>query len=434
MRLAEWHSVTVGDLVEGVIWPASGWPERKKRPFRGFDKFGHLDGAGQVAREWVELLQKLTGRNDLRYLTLLSAAGVARFDGAGRNQGARCIECIREEVESGRPCYEQLCWALGDYKLCLKHIVLVAERCAVCGSEDLGIVRKTTRVGCCGKCGAWMGGPAFHSAPSSGATRYRLAVSAAVSDLLAMLNDPKLASVDGTAVFEYAAKIAFEGNYAEMARCIDMPKSTLSEMLSRRTKPRFDKLLALSVTSGVPIKRLLFGSLTGRRVSVSQLRKPIEVSTKTLRKRRPQLDVAAAEAELRKALRRVRAISLTAVAERLGTSRRVLHTHARELSNQVVRRFSQQRRERSEARYESACKRIMRGVSICVLDGEFPTVRRISELLGPVTVQEANRDFYRQTLRKYGLEGKGNAPEPVRANVLKEARRILVEENLQSLQ
>lgn len=431
LRLSEQHGLLVGDLVEDVIWPESGWPENKRRRLNGFRSFGYIDGAGQVAKEWVEVLQRLTGRTDLSRLTLLGAEGVARFEGLGRETGARCIECAREAVELGSECYEPLVWAFGNYTRCLVHNVVVADHCAACGSSDLAMVRKCARICCCGKCGKWMGGPEFQAEAGDEASRFEYAVCEGVRDLVSILDAPTLPRVDGTAVLEYAAKIAFDGNYAAMARCIGMPKNTLSVIVSRRTRPRFDALLALSIGTGVPLKHLLLGSVTGRRFRTARLQEPIEVPCVVDRERRPALDIVNAKKELRRALRRSRATSLSAVARGLDVSTRVLREHCRGLSDDVSRRYAEQSHAKSQASKKKSERRVLAAFSACVLSDNFPTGRRLIESFGATLRSRENWTFYHQTMEKYGLEGFGREPAPLQVNALRRAQRMLVEENLQ---
>jgi DNA-binding phage protein len=433
-RLAEQHCVQVGDLVKEVIWPASGWPVKKMRRLCGVDGIGFLDGAGQVARDWVDVLEMLTGRKDLARLTFLPAFEVVRIEGAERYQGARCIQCVREMAEKLDYCYDPLSWALKDYTVCSRHNVLLADSCASCRTTDLAIVRATSRLGCCGKCGAWMGGTAFKAKPLMESSRYLIAISEAIRDMISILDDPRLAKVDGTKVLAHAAKISFEDNFAEMARSINMPKNTLSVQLSRGTKPRIETLAALSVTTGVPLKHLILGSTTGRRVSSNLIKAPIEKATQSVKApRRAALDLAVAEVELRRILQGARTPSLTGVAEKLGTSARSLRQHFPELSREISSRCMNRRRAKSDARTEQTCKRIFNAFTTLVLAEEFPTNRRLSEILGPVVCMK-HRGFYAATLKKYGLAGKGRAPEPVQTKALRTARRTLLENNLQSLE
>lgn len=431
-RLAVHHCVLVGDLIKEVIWPASGWPENKMRRIIGFDGIGFLDGAGPIARDWVAILQMLTGRNDLARLTFLPAAEVLRLDGAGRYQGARCIECVREMAEQLDFCYDPLCWALIDYTVCTDHTVLLADACASCRTEDLAIVRATSRLGCCGKCGVWMGADVFKAEPLADSSRYQVAISEALRDIGGILDDPRLAQVDGRRILEYAAKLSFDNNFAEMARTIGMPKNTLSVQLSRGIKPRIQTAAALSVVTGVPVKHLIFGSITGRRASIKVLREPVEQPAPAGKKtRRATMDFDAVEAELRRSLRGVRTPSLRKVAEKLGVSTRSLYVQFPELAQQVSARFLTSKRAKSNERTERNCKLMFSAIATLVLALEFPTTRRLSEILGPAACLEY-REFYIETVKRYGLVGKGRAPQPVQLKALRLARRMLIENNLQS--
>lgn len=431
-RLAEHHCVLVGDLIKEIIWPASGWPENKMRRVVGFDGLGFLDGAGPIARDWVTILEKLTGRNDLVRLTFLPVAEVLRLDGAGRHQGARCIECVREMADQLDFCYDPLSWALSDYIVCTKHNVLLADVCAACRTADLAVVRATSRLGCCGKCGVWMGADVFKAEPLAQSSRYQVAIGESLRDVVSILDDPRLAKVDGTRVLEYAAKLSFDNNFAEMARSIGMPKNTLSVQLSRGTTPRIQTVATLSVVTGVPVKHLIFGSITGRRASSKVLRGPVEMPAPAVKKtRRATMDFDSVEAELHRSLRGVRTPSLSKVAEKLGVSARSLYVQFPELAQQVSARYLESRRVKSNERTERNCKIMFNAFATLVLAEEFPTTRRLSEILGPAACLE-QRAFYVETLKQYGLAGKGRSPGPVQLKALRRARQILIENNLQA--
>ncbi|SAK91361.1 hypothetical protein AWB78_04915 [Caballeronia calidae] len=317
-RTAEYHSVLLGDMIREVIWPASGWPENNRKPLAGFGILGFVAGAGQTASNWVSVLEKLTGRTDLARFTFLPLANVMRLEGVLRHRGARCVECVREMIDKGRPCYDPLIWTLTEYEICTRHYVRQTETCASCGTEDIAIARPASRVGCCGKCGVWMGSDAFQADTVTESSRYQLATSEALRDMVSLLDDRRIASVDGTEILKYAAKHCFDGNFAEMARAIGMPKNTLSVQLSRRTKPLIDTVATLSVVTGVPVKHLVFGSLSGRRFSRNLLTEPVErPAPDGENTRRSAMDFDAVEAELRRLLRGRRTPSLTEVSERL---------------------------------------------------------------------------------------------------------------------
>ncbi|MFM0137770.1 TniQ family protein [Caballeronia grimmiae] len=429
--LAEHHCVIVGDLIKEAIWPASGWPENKRRVIRGYDSIGFLEGAGQVAQDWVDVLQKLTGRNDLARLTFLSAATAFRLEGAARSRGARCIECLREMEYELDSCFDPLVWSLADYGICARHKTLQTDVCAQCKTTDLGIVRATSRIGCCGRCGVWMGSDVFKSESAGGSSRYGISISEALFDVVKLLDDRRLASVDGTRVMEYAGRIAFGSNFAEMAASIGMPKNTLSIQLSRRTKPRLHTVATLAVVTGIPVKHLLFGSINGRRVVSKVLNEPLERPSQAAQKtRRPTMDFNVVEAELRKSLNRVRTPPLSRIAEKVGVSTRSLYMQFPELTQQVSIKAKACRRAKTDQRTQRHSKIFFSAFATLVLTDEFPTSRRLATILGAGACI-THREFYAALLEKYGLTGMGRAPEPTQCQALRRARDLLITSNLQ---
>jgi hypothetical protein len=430
-RTAEHHSVKMGDLLKEVIWPASGWPESKRRPLVDFRTVAFVAGAGNMAKSWVSVLEKLTGRKDLARFTFLPFANVMRLDGEFRERGARCVVCIREMVEERGLCYDPLVWTLNDYGICSRHHVQQTGTCASCGTDDIVIARSASRVGCCGKCGVWMGGEAFQPSMITDSSRYPLALSAALRDIVNLLDEPRLASVDGTAILEYAATHCFDGNFAEMARAIGMPKNTLSVQLSRRTKPMMGTVATLSVVTGMPIKHLVLGQLSGRRVRRNLLIEPIMRPTPDgKRARRPTMDVDAVRAEVFRVVRGRKTPSLTEVAQQLNVDDRSLRYHFPELAQQIVSKYLTSRKAKSDRRTERNSKLMFNAIVTLVLGHEFPTIRRLGEILGTHLCLE-HRDLYFATLESLGLTGKGRAPSPIQENALLAAGEVLIQKNLQ---
>jgi transcriptional regulator with XRE-family HTH domain len=430
-RLAEFHCVGVGDLINEVIWPDVCTHTVAARRADGCRVFKLVDGAGQTASDWVASLARLTGRDDLGRLTVLPAGGALRFDGSCRHTGARCIECLREAADANRPTYEPLCWSLSDYTVCIKHQVLLTCTCVMCGAQGDSLMRANARVGCCGKCGAWIGGERFESLACIEDSRYAIAASETISDLVGCLDEPVLSRVDGAALYEYAAKIAFDGNYAEMARTIGIAKSTLSTILAKRTRPDVRHAVALSLATGVPIKRLLLGSETKRRVSSIHLRESVRPPKKTKRARRAPVDKVTVEKKLRHALHWKKAASLTAISNELNSSPRVLKTHCPDLCKAIVKRYLAQKRLDAETSHAQTCEWIATAVKTCILGGDFPSSRRVSECIGPKLMEDRYRDVYQENLRKLGLLGQGRQPSQVVNRLLDRAKMTLSEEEIQ---
>ena len=431
-RLAEFHCVSVGDLIREVIWPDVCAHAFTARRADGFNVFQSVDGAGQPAVDWVASLARLTCRDDLVRLTVLPATNALRFDGACRHTGARCVECLREAADANHPTYDPLCWSFSDYAVCVKHQILLTGRCAVCGTQGESFMRMNARVGCCGKCGVWMGDARFESLACSEDSRYAIAASETIGDLVECLDESVFMKVDGTALYDYAAKISFDGNYAEMARTLGIAKSTLSTILSRRTRPDVRHAVALSLATGVPIKRLLLGSGSKHRVASVHLRESVTLPKKAKQIRRPKIDKVVIEKKLRHALHWTKAASLTAIGKELNSSPRVLKTHFPDLCKAIVERYLAQQRLDAENSHAQTCNWISEAVRTCILGGDFPSSRRVSECIGPKLMEGRYRDVYEENLRTFGLLGQGMQPSQVLSRLLHKAKASLEKHETQS--
>ena len=92
MRIADAHAVSPGTLIREEICPhLTACPKRLS-----FAALHSLNGSGPCFVQWVEILESLTARNDLRALTLLPWRGVLSGDGVLRRYRAWCPRCYEE--------------------------------------------------------------------------------------------------------------------------------------------------------------------------------------------------------------------------------------------------------------------------------------------------------------------------------------------------
>lgn len=77
-----------------------------------FNRAHAFNGTGDMARDWVEALEKVTLLNDLRLLTLLSCAEILPSHGLLRNRKAWCPTCYQEWLTSEQIVYDPLVWTM----------------------------------------------------------------------------------------------------------------------------------------------------------------------------------------------------------------------------------------------------------------------------------------------------------------------------------
>jgi hypothetical protein len=166
-RLAEAHSVSVGDLVGRVLSELLSDP---KAPIitaaakacrvggHGFRacRYG-VNGVTDRAESWAQALEAATARRDLRYLTLLPLRRVLPEE-LFRRRRAWCSVCYDQWRADGRIIYEPLIWAIETSSHCLVHarpLDCVCHHCA----RPLSPLGVFSRPGYCERCGGWLGAP-----------------------------------------------------------------------------------------------------------------------------------------------------------------------------------------------------------------------------------------------------------------------------------
>ncbi len=160
-RLAWTYRVSPRDLIALEIIP------NLKRAFlfhRNFERLGTycrrhamtINGVGEAATDWVEALEQLTMRKDLRQLTLQPWARGFATRWLLRSAPAWCPTCYWERRERGLPLYQPLLWMLQEVIICPRHKRRLEERCPFCFHSQSVIAVKTQH-GFCTQCAAWLG-------------------------------------------------------------------------------------------------------------------------------------------------------------------------------------------------------------------------------------------------------------------------------------
>lgn len=115
-----------------------------------------INGIGEVAQDWTQVLEQLTMRSDLRFLTLRSWANGLPIWGLQRQTPQWCPACYDEWREHQQPVYQPLLWTLQAVTICLRHSQPLVEHCPACQKPQSAIASKRG-LGCCTQCGSWLG-------------------------------------------------------------------------------------------------------------------------------------------------------------------------------------------------------------------------------------------------------------------------------------
>jgi len=159
-RLAEAHSVSVGNLVGRVLSefadPKDPIITTAAKAFRvgghGFRACGYvINGVSDRAEKWVHALEAATARHDLRFLTLLPLR-YALPDHLFRRHRAWCAFCLDQWRRNGQMVYEPLLWAIGASSHCPIHARPLDCTCPRCAGRRLSALGVFSRPGHCERC------------------------------------------------------------------------------------------------------------------------------------------------------------------------------------------------------------------------------------------------------------------------------------------
>src|SRR2546423_1894085 len=264
-RLAEAHCLTTGHLFAKELAPAADkkylFPNSKKNRSSLSTSFypatPGLVSCGSTAEDWVQVIERLTLRTDLRHLTMLRWRNIFAQGTSSRPNRAWCSACLREQKEGGKIVYEHLLWMQKHVQVCHLHRRPLSTHCPHCGKQ-LRPLSDRSRAGHCSSCGNWLGTEGRENrqeSPNDGLTEKQLVAAEQVGHLIArapyLPSDPDKESLF-SAIWKCVDECA--GGYIPgFARHFGINQITVSLWRLRNYIPMFDSLLMITKGLGVSL-------------------------------------------------------------------------------------------------------------------------------------------------------------------------------------
>lgn len=244
VRLARVHHVNPRELVRLEFHPHC----RRTGGMRYANFFSDyartIHGVGPYAEDFLRVMERLTGRNDLRPLTMLPWRSVIPANSPGfLSRNVRwCRHCLLESRTGQEYRPFPLVWSLDAYQVCGIHRTPMADRCPSCGKAQ-PFVPFLPDQNHCSHCGQWLGfgwEQDMVCSPSVGAAR-------ALEDLVAA--SPGLDDMALTQAWRQCC-IRLVGRYGEGAKkvasqALGLTPTAFSTWLVKGQKPSLPQLLQL---------------------------------------------------------------------------------------------------------------------------------------------------------------------------------------------
>jgi hypothetical protein len=257
-RLADAHCLPVWMLVSREVAPlfSAEVAEKKSGTCDLFKSLSSaINGNNGTALRMTEVISELTGlhREVLLQLTLASSGESLARKPLLSKQQKWCSICLQEARQAKREITYALAWQLAAVHVCHAHHVVLSTRCPRCDSVQLPLMRNN-RVGCCGRCGAWL---SERSVGCHSPSEWELFAARESANFIQSLSNER----NGKDLF--AQNLAtvidhlFSTNVSACGRTIATKSSTMSAWLRRQQRPSFPSLLLLSFAFGISTHDLL---------------------------------------------------------------------------------------------------------------------------------------------------------------------------------
>lgn len=159
-RLAYEHCIAVRDLVVHELLPNFGRgyllsQENNNRSAFWKDS-SMVNNLNPSTREWVHLMENMTLRLNLDFLTMLPWSNVLSSRNMLRATRTWCPKCYYERRKNNLSVYDPLLWSLKVVPLCISHRFPLEDRCRKCGREAC-FLAPHNYPGHCPHCQHWLG-------------------------------------------------------------------------------------------------------------------------------------------------------------------------------------------------------------------------------------------------------------------------------------
>ena len=343
-----------------------------------------LNGTGEMALNVVKALKSLTLQDELHYLTMIPWVNVFPTRGLLRSVRAWCPVCYEEWQSNNQIVYEPLVWAIDAVKVCPLHQQHLITECPRCQQSNRLLDWKS-QPGYCSRCQAWLGSLHDRVCSNISAIEFGMLfwIASTVKDLLAVTSTLQ-SFCDKQRVAQalkfYVDRIA-EGNVAELARRLEIPKNTFWLWWNGSNMPTLKSLLKICYCLNTSLADFLLGEL--KNLSQEEMTLPLSAKNKPRASAKVFDDtfLLNLQQKLQESLDSevTPPLSMEQIAKQLGCHRRTVCRHFPELCHKISNKYDSYQRTRFAEAINQACAEIHRVVLELQAESIYPSEARVSE-------------------------------------------------------
>lgn len=339
--------------------------------------------------ELVNLLEKVTFQEKLRFLTLLPWSEIFPRKKLIKTSRSWCPFCYQDFITQNQPIYEPLTWSINVVVTCSQHKTLLETHCDHCNQEQPPL-SSSSRVGFCSKCGKWLGKKINEKTYNcqkynEGEIQWNLYVNENIEKLILVSNcfGQRISRDLLVRSFNVYINRHTKGNIAAFARMFGIPKNSVWMWSKGKSIPQIDTLLSIcyhlniSILEFLAIERSL--SIHYQPISHSKIKSQ---NFERTNKSKTQIDSEFLKKYLQDTLIDIQSPpSLTEIAEQLGYNRRVLTRKFPQLCQKISQRYIANKQQNSKQKIKSYCFEVETIAQKLYSQGIYPSELAVSQHL-----------------------------------------------------
>lgn len=340
---------------------------------------GTMNGLSKYAELFVTAMEKLTGRNDLRSLTMLPWQDLFPHNGQGLLARHRywCPVCLYEQRLRGEIATLPLIWSLETYSFCRHHSVPLEHCCPSCGKIQ-PFVPPYPDLGICSHCRRPLGG----SRETLEFSEIRRWIANAVEDMMLHQARSGFAPTQERFLDFLKDQVAVHtvGNRAAFCRAVGLNEFAISGWLNKGEHPSITQFMTVCYGTKTMPSEIFCRSQPP--ISLPSLCSPTEKIR--LRKPNPRLDSSrkgTLKRALQKHLNAGDGQSVAAIANQIGVGKTCLRYWFPDLCKSLSAQSRAAIQMKSEARRKEQQRLARRVIQRITESGGHVSYRQVAKLL-----------------------------------------------------